>query len=194
MIKKENGIEDINNFLNRLVETVRNIVNDDSMINKCDLVQGLIGRYFDQKGLKYWAVSTHKCIMPNIIGHSFVVLNYSDNLYLIDPAYVQFKYDDSYKDIYVEDIRVKSNSPYYYAKQIGGDIIEDLIDKGYMPLTQESAYLYGNSFYHTLLGIPKDYKFSNISGNVYIDAFKRGNDKLQQYSQYAEIKDGFYKK
>ena len=166
-------------FLNNLIKEVRSIIKDDKMINKCDLVQGIIGNYLKLKNIEIHPCNTQKQISSRITGHSFIVAKLNDEYYLIDPTFVQFKYLNE-KDLYIQNIRCISNSPYYYANIIDKNGCQDLIKKGYMKLTEQNAYWYGNCFYRTMTGINKDYTFMNINGKIIINSFTKANESLSE--------------
>jgi len=181
---------EIEQLLNYIVNNIRKIVNDETFINKCDLVQGLIGRYLNKLNIKNYPCITNKCITENIVGHSFIVADfeeYGNKKYIIDPSYIQFLYlNDKEDDIYINDLRVKSKSPFYYAREINKDITSKFLKNGYMELNEENAFLYGNSFYKTKTGIPNSYEIPLINGKTYIHSFIKGNEVLRKYD-YPEI-------
>lgn len=107
----------------------------------------------------------------NATGHSFVVAVFNNKNYLIDPAFEQFYYnDDKYDDMVVNGIRVKSKSPFHYGFNINKDVINNLISKGYMELTDYNAFVYANSFYKTITGSDYDTQ-SFIEGDILLNVF-----------------------
>lgn len=184
--------EEINCFLNYIVSSVKEIVNDDNFINKCDLVQGLVGRYLNRLEIPNYPSLTNKCIMPNVVGHSFIVATINNINYIIDPTFIQFACME-FDDLYLNHFRVKSKSPFYYASIINKEKTISLISKGYLELNEETAYFYGNSFYYTLTNIKDDYVFKSINGNTFINSFLKGNEVLRNYD-CEEIKTSFNKK
>lgn len=167
-------------FLNKLILNIRKLVNDDKMINKCDMCQGLIGKYLDECNIKYYACSTNNVIAKDITGHSFIVTIINNKYYLLDPAFVQFKY--GYKeDVIINGIKCISKSPYHYLNSINNELTNELIENGYFLLDEDSAYAYGNAFYFTKTNIPSDMKLIPISGSVFIESFKKGCDQLKFY-------------
>lgn len=185
--KEELENEEVETILKYIVASVRNIVSDQKFINKCDLVQGLIGRYLNKLGIANYPCITNKCVMPNVVGHSFIIANISNKNYIIDPSFVQFMHLNSdYDDLYINNFRIKSKSPYYYASKIDADMTSCLLEKGYLELNEESAYLYGNAFYRTMTNIPINYPFNNIDGQIFINSFLKGKETLRKYD-YDEI-------
>lgn len=179
---------EITRFLDYVIKSVRTIINDEKMTNKCDIAQGIIGRYLDGLNIKTIYCSTLKQIGKTTTGHSFLLANFNDNLYLIDPAYVQFKYDKT-KDLYIKGLKCKSYSPYHYAQIINKEACDNLINKGYMPLTEENAFWYGNSFNKTKTNIPSDIEITEINGNTFIRSFLNGNEIPTRYDEYEEISE-----
>ncbi len=187
IINKENLTdEEVTIFLDNIISNINNIIKDDTYINKCDTVQGLIGRYLDKLNITYYANITNKCISKDIVGHSFIVISFKDynnDMYIIDPTFIQFLYlDNEYYDYYINNLRIKSKSPFYYAKNIDKDLTLELLQKGYLKLTSRSAYLYGNSFLLTKTNIKKDTKINLESGNTYINNFLKGKELLRDYN------------
>ena len=177
--------EEKNKFLSYIVDSVKKIIKDDKMINKCDACQGIIGRYFDKLGIIYFACSTNKVISDNVTGHSFIVANISGTLYLIDPSFVQFKFDES-DEIIIKNIKCKAKSPYKYMIMIDEKIAELLSSKGYIKLDNYTAFVYGNSFYLTKTNIPSNIKLKPFTGEVLVRSFMKGNEPLRNYG-YGDI-------
>lgn len=175
-------------FLKYIIDSVDEIVNHSTYENQCDLVQGLIGRYLQKLNVTIYPCITNKCIASNVIGHSFLVADFKENgLYLIDPSFIQFLYlDHTYEELYIKHIRIKSKSPFYYAKEINPKLLLSFLQKGFMKLNEESAFLYGNSFYRTLNSIDDQFVFEDISGKDLINQFLKGNELLRKY-EYPEI-------
>ena len=190
---KKNNInsDKINRFLKEIIKETRKIVNDEKMINKCDMCQGIIGRYFQKIGISFSPCSTNKVISDNVTGHSFIVALIEDSYYLIDPSFIQFKYDSS-EEVIIKNTRCISKSPYYYLCKINETLANELISNGYFELTEQSAYEYGNAFYLTKTSIPIDFKFIPIKGDIFIKSFLLGNDKLTNY-ETGEIELDFKK-
>ena len=188
--KEELANGELTFFLDNLIAVINDIINESSYINKCDAVQGLIGRYFKRLGIPTFANITNKCVSSNVIGHSFVVASFRDynqGDYIIDPSFIQFLYlNDDYDDLYINHLRIKSKSPFYYARAIDKELTLELLRKGYLKLTSRSAYLYGNCFLHTKVCISDDSVIDNIDGNIYINSFFKGNEQLRVYD-YPDI-------
>lgn len=177
--------EELSLFLDYIVLSVKEIVNDETFINKCDLVQGLIGRYLNKLNINNYPCITNKAVMPNVVGHSFIVAAINDNNYIIDPAFIQFALMD-FEELYINHLRIKPKSPIYYASLIDKEVTKSLLINGYVKLDERSAYLYGNCFYQTLTNVKDDYIFKNKEGRKYISEFLKGNEKLRKYD-YDEI-------
>lgn len=177
----ENDSKKVTQFLDKLVSEVRRIVNDEKMINKCDTCQGIIGRYLESISIPCFPCSTNNVITSDITGHSFIVTLIEGKYYLIDPAFIQFMYDKT-DDLVIKGIRCLAKSPYYYMEIMDEDLTKELISKGYFELNQKSAYTYGNAFYFTKTNIPSDLVLKAISGEVYMNSFTKGNDRLRDYN------------
>lgn len=190
--KKNLDDEEVKLFLDFIILSVRKIVDDDMFINKCDTVQGLVGRYLNKLGITNYPCVTNKCVMPNVVGHSFIVATINNSNYIIDPAFIQFAFLD-FNELYINNLRIKSKSPFDYALKINKNMTKELVTHGYIKLTEQSAYWYGNSFYYTLTNIKDDYKFKDISGNLYVKSFLKGKERLHKYD-YPEIFDFNFEK
>lgn len=180
--------DDASKFLDYIILSVKEIINDDTMINKCDAVQGIIGRYLKEFDISIYPCNTQKQISNGVVGHDFLVADINDVFYLIDPTFIQFKYDKS-NDLFIDNMKCKTYSPYHYAQIINKEACDNFIDKGYMELSLDNAFWYGNSFYRTKVGIPKDFKLMDINGDAFIKSFLLSDNPLSKYNEYKEIKD-----
>lgn len=65
-----------------------------------------------------------------------------------------------------------------------------MLTKGYLKLDPKSAKFYGDSFLYTKTNILKGYQFPNIKGEIYLNSFLKGQEKLQDYGyEEIELKD-----
>ena len=60
------------------------------------------------------------------------------------------------------------------------------LQNGFIRLTEESAYLFGNSFYRTLTSVDDKFIFKDIDGKTLIKQFLKGDEILKDYG-YPEI-------
>lgn len=175
--------EEIEYFLTCICQIATNIVNHPTYENTCDTLQGLIGKYLFNLGVKIYPCITNKCVTPNCNGHSFIVatFNETDN-YLIDPSFIQYLVlDDNYKDMFINHLKITSRSPFYYAKNINEQLLLEFLKKGFYKLTIDFAYMYGNAFYQSSVNILDTTVLNNLPGEYFITQFLQGNEILRDY-------------
>lgn len=159
-----------------------NDLENDSFEFKCDLAQSIICYYLDELGIKYNACMTQKAITNDIVGHSFVISELNNKLYLIDPTYRQFfKEEDNQENNYLEiqNMIVKTPNPGYFIKEEDKKHIIPFLKSGYIVLDENTARIYGDSFYNTKTGYT-DKNYKSINGNIYINSFLKGNETLSK--------------
>ena len=169
-------------------------VNNYSFNFMCDTAQSMIARYFDRLNINYNPVQTQKAISSDILGHSFLVADFLVNneikSYIIDPSYNQFFsvngcMENNFK--VVNGILVKTPDLGYFALKSDENVqnvIKKLLRCGFMELDEDNAKVYGDLFYKTKTG-SVNYFNSNLemSGSIYIKAFKKCYDKLTYTSE-----------
>ena len=89
--------------------------------------------------------------------------------------------NDNYRDLYIQGLRVKSFSPFYYAKNIDKKLLLDFLKKNYIVLNEDSAYLYGNAFMQTKVSIKEGTNIPYLDGKYFIDRFYSGCERLRDY-------------
>lgn len=192
--------EEITYFLNSLIYLTRYKINPnmDNYDYKCDLAQAMLTHYFNRLKVTTHPAETQNTIGPNNIdGHSFLTIelfveNEKRN-YLIDPTYIQFfhKENCSGANYFVSekypDKILKTPDAGYFIDEESMPMVNVLLNQGYMPLTEEVAKVYGNSFYNTrTLTNPKKLTRIKIPGSVYIEKFLRQNCKLSKTEEELE--------
>ena len=153
-------------------------INTDPLTNRCDLAQKLIGAALEQAGVIVYPQETHKTIHPEVPGHSFLIAIFNnDEPYLIDLTYRQFflkeNCDVERLKVY-EDSIILAPHPGFFAssKKEMMATAHTILERGYVPLTDEHAKHYGDSFYFAKTGRGG---YSDISGSVYKNAFLKEN-------------------
>ena len=193
----QNEVEDYLRMLNYLTRKKIN-QNMDNFDYKCDLAQAMLTHYFNRLKVTTHPAETQNTIGPNNIdGHSFLTIelfveNEKRN-YLIDPTYIQFfhKENCSEANYFVSekypDKILKTPDAGYFIDEESMPMVNVLLNQGYMPLTEEVAKVYGNSFYNTrTLTNPKKLTRIKIPGSVYIEKFLRQNCKLSKTEEELE--------
>ena len=196
---------EIDYFLNYVVYQTRTLisskkskdVNEYGFNFMCDTAQSIIARYFEKLNIVYNPLQTQKAISDNILGHSFLVADFlvdeEVKSYIVDPTYNQFFnvdrcMENNFKVI--NGIVLKAPDLGYFAlksdKRVQ-DKVKNLLASGYIELTLENAKIYGDLFYKTKTG-NINYFNSNLemSGSIYIKAFKKTSDRLTYTSNDLE--------
>lgn len=188
--------EEINLLLDNICYQTRckftNNFNNFDFSFKCDKAQAIITYYLNDLG-----VETHPCMTQNVItndieGHSFLVARFNVNgsltSYLIDPTYRQFFTDEKSEYLTHNGMILKTPSPGHFIKDEDKPLIERLLIDGYHLLDEETARIYGDSFYNTKTGYTtKDFK--SINGSIYINSFTKGHEPLSKSKEELESED-----
>lgn len=194
--KEVNDFLDIINYIVRL-KINPNLNNYD---NKCDLAVSTLYHYFKKLNCSVFSSTTQTSITNSIIGHSFFTLQlFVDGEiknYLIDPTYIQFfKKDKCTNDNYYistmyKDIILITPDPGFFIKEEMKNLCAFLLNHGHMELTEESARMYGDSFYNTKTGVSYSNKvYQTIPGSVYINAFMKGSESVSKTEEELEELD-----
>lgn len=181
--------EEIELFLDFYVASVRetlqkglNIdIENDPLINRCDLAQKLIGTSLEKAGVTVYPQETQETINKTVVGHSFLVAFFNDmkDAYLVDLTYRQLfikENCDIDRLMVADDMIVRTPDPGFFVSQ-SEELIEtasNILEKGYIKLDERAAKHYGDSFYFTKTG--RD-PYSNISGSAYLNAFLTYNKR-----------------
>lgn len=163
----------------------------DNYDNLCDLAQSILHYYFKNLSCTCHPLTTQEIITNNIVGHSFLTVELlvenQKTYYLIDPTYIQFFKEEKCKEsnYYINpkfpDYILLTPDPGFFIKKGEKEQAEFLLTYGYLPLTEEFARMYGDSFYNTKTGTnPKHLQYLSIPGEVYINAFTKGNTPLSK--------------
>ncbi len=186
--------EEANYFLGYLVALTRKMIVGNfgaNFENRCDLAQSIISSLLQQLGIEHHNVATQKAISDNVEGHSFTVvaLILEGGLanFLVDPTYQQFfiknDSDGGNKPVIIKGMICVSQSLESFIQPESVQLIENFIYWGFQRLNSDFAKIYGDSFLYTKTNIPVDYSFPNIPGEVYINSFLKGNEKLSYDSE-----------
>lgn len=185
--------EELNDFLSTIIYLTRININPklDNFDFKCDLAQSILYYYFKNLNCNIYPLTTQKTISENITGHSFLTLELIiDNqlkYYLLDPTYIQFfKKDKCTKDNYYihpqyQNYILLTPDPGFFIQDNMKENTKFLLDYGFIELNEETAMMYGNSFYNTKTGINNNYhKYQSIPGFIYLNAFTKGFTPLSK--------------
>lgn len=179
--------EEINLFLDNICYLTRCKFTSDfenfSFQFKCDTAQAIITHYLNDLGVETHPCMTQNVITNDIVGHSFLVARFNVMgmlvLYLIDPTYRQFFTDEKNDYLTNNGMILKTPDPGYFIKDEDKPEIERLLIDGYHILDENTARIYGDSFYNTKTGYTtKDFK--SIKGNIYINSFTKGHEPLSK--------------
>ena len=156
---------------NAMAEVLGLDLENDPLINKCDVAQKLLGSSLEKVGVTVYPKETRSVISNECLGHSFLVVRISDNDYLVDITYRQFFIKENC-DIdrlnMVDDLVIESPDPGYFASRepIRGTA-KTILEKGYAPLNGTTAKHYCDTFYFSKRGRGP---YSNIEGNTYLNS------------------------
>lgn len=176
--------------------------NLDNYDNKCDLAVSMLYYYFKNLGCEVFSSMTQNAITNNIIGHSFLTVQLlvdgKIQNYLLDPTYIQFfKKDKCNKNNYFvspmyKNIVLLTPDPGFFIKNRDIDKAKFLLDHGHILLIEETAEMYGNSFYNTKTGCNySTIMYQMIPGEVYINAFMHGKESVSKTEEQL-IEDKLY--
>lgn len=159
---------------------------------KCDKAVSIITHYLNDLGVETHPCSTQSEITTDIEGHSFLVARFNVMgmlvPYLIDPTYRQFFTDDKKDYLTHNGMILKTPSPGHFIKDEDKPLVERLLIDGYHILDENTARIYGDSFYNTKTGYTtKDFK--SINGNIYINSFTKGHAPLSKTKEELESED-----
>lgn len=188
--------EELSNFLKTIIYLTRYKINPnlDNYDYKCDLAQSILYYYFKNLNCNIHPLTTQDSITNNITGHSFLTLELLvDNKlqhYLLDPTYIQFfKKDKCTKENYYIHPSYPNHilltpDPGFFIKDNMIDSTKFLLDNGYIELNEDTASMYGDSFYNTKTGITKmPITYQNIPGFIYLNSFTKGSTQLSKTEQ-----------
>lgn len=148
-------------------------IQEDALENRCDYAQKIIFDMMSNNRFIVYPKETQKVINPFVIGHSFLVFNYNNSYYLIDPTFRQFctseKCNLDYMIFSNDGSVLRPTDPGYFLNMSneGKELAKSLIKNGYIKLNTKCAKLYCDSFYNGKTG--KD-KFSKIDGEIYFSS------------------------
>lgn len=200
IINKESlSQNEVNDFLDIINYMARVKINPnlDNYDNKCDLAISILYHYFKKLNCSVFSNATHSAITNSIVGHSFLTLQLlvdeKIKNYLIDPTYIQFfkKNKCTTNNYYIspmyKDIVLITPDPGFFIKEEMKELCKFLLNHGYMELTEESARMYGDSFYNTKTGISYSNKtYQTIPGSVYINSFIKGSEPVSRTEEELE--------
>lgn len=191
--KESLSAEETNDLLNIIIYLTRQKINSnlDNYDNKCDLSQSILYYYFKNLNCNIYPSMTQNVITNNIVGHSFLTLELLvDNkikYYLLDPTYIQFFKKDkcSIDNYYISpkypDYILLTPDPGFFIKDEMKEQAIFLLNHGFIELTEETAKMYGDSFYNTKTGTnPNNLTFNSIPGEIYINSFLKGKESLSK--------------
>lgn len=171
-------LENIENYFN--IDTSKN-----PLTNKCDYAQKILGTSISNLGITVYPKETQETILPHVTGHSFLVVVLPNNSYIVDPTYNQFLTIEGCNPqnfIVYNNAILKTPDPGLFIMQTneGRNLANNLVSNGYIPLTEENAKIYCDSFYYTNQGtnlINGKMPISPISGEIYLNSLLKENHR-----------------
>lgn len=188
--------EELSYFLNTIIYLTRYKINPnlDNYDFKCDLAQSMLYYYLKYLNCNIHPLTTQKSITDNITGHNFLTIELLVNNelkhYLLDPTYIQFfKKEKCTKDAYFihptyKDYILLTPDPGFFIQENMKESAQFLLNHGYIELNENTAKMYGDSFYNTKTGInPNPHIFKSIPGFIYLNSFTQGFTPLSKTEQ-----------
>lgn len=180
--------QDIETLLDYVVFSARSLITSniylENYVNKSDMCQSIICDYLNKLHITNYPNMTEHSISNYIAKHHFVVVSFNDNInYILDPTYRSMLISDNCKgsnELIIKNMRVLSPDPGFYIKN--PKLIKKLVNKGYIPLNEATAKIYGDSFYKTKTNIPAQFTMPSLSGKTYIHSFLKANEPLMNYN------------
>lgn len=186
-------------FLDYLVYVTRcKVVKDfsESFEYKCDLAQSIMTYYLRRINATTIPCSTQSAIDANVEGHNFNIVklrvNDEDRDYIVDATYRQFFLKDNCQDskfIVINGVVVVSAHPGYFILKKDYPLVREFLYHGYMEMNEETAKIYGDSFFQTKTNIPKDsVRMYRLPGGSYMTLFlKDGVDLSKSEEELRDI-------
>lgn len=191
--KESLTFEEVNNFLDVINYIVRVKINPnlDNYDNKCDLAVSILYNYLKKLNCEVFSSSTQKSITNSIVGHSFLTLQLlvdgKIQNYLLDPTYIQFFKKDKctlnnyYVSSMYNNIVLLTPDPGFFIKDEMKESAKFLLNHGYINLTEETASMYGDSFYNTKTGTSySNITYQTIPGDIYINSFMKDSEPVSK--------------
>jgi len=190
--------EEIKYFLDSLCYIARRNVNEnmDNFNYKCDTFQVMFYHYFKKINCEFIPCMTQNVITNDIVGHSFSILKLvvdgEEKLFLLDPSYIQFFINKRcQKENYFlasdfSNYVLLSPDPGYFIKEEDKELVDCLLNHGYIEFDENFARIYGDSFLNTKRGFKDFNSYQTILGKIYLNSFLKGNEKIQTSEETLE--------
>ncbi len=157
---------------------------------KCDLIRDHMLEKFNLLDINATALETQNILDADVSGHSILIIDFDDELYLIDPSYSQFFLkencnEDKYFINHEKQMVLISPDPgYYYIKNKDNlHIAKKILENGYIKLNKNSVKVYFDSFYKLRRGYSGYLQLyeNNIelSGQTYLNSILKQKEKLK---------------
>ena len=175
-----NKLENIIHKARKIIESeCKCDIKSSALINKCDYATKVMTKLLDMKHFNYSWMETIDILGNDVLGHSFLTVDYDNNKYIVDLTYLQFfTKDRCKKDMFkeVDGITILAPDPgyYYIENKDKKDIALQLLKQGYVKLDEVSAKAYLDSFYLMRRGRRIDI---DIKASTYMNALNKNDGK-----------------
>lgn len=175
-----NKLENVIHKARRIIESeCKCDIKESALINKCDYATKVMTKLLEKEQIDYSWMETIDILGNDVLGHSFLTVNYDGVKYIVDLTYLQFFTKDRciiemFKE--VDGITILAPDPgyYYIENKNKKEIALHLLEQGYVKLDEDSAKAYLDSFYLTRRGRRMDI---DIKASIYMNALNKSNDK-----------------
>lgn len=196
----------VQNAREGLLKTKDEDILDASLVGFCGLGQGITATTLKNMGLSPYIVNSES-IFSKSEKHGFVVVKipiqkeegFQNKLYLIDTTFRQFFLRDeetNLREEYIKDKRfgnrVASRPGYWMLQMKNGELLaKEILENGFVELTEENAKMYGDSFKLSEkvrkkpTRVPKKQElYTGIEGEEYIRSIM--DEQMQSEIDYSE--------
>lgn len=140
----------LTSLLCELKKKLNTITNDDSYKGLCSYAQCALHYHLESLNVKHYMHRTINTIDKDCTDHYFLIADFNvmskPISYILDPTYKQFFTSEiCFKD----DNEIKIPGKYYINHPEFKDIIIDFLDKGFIPMNDNTIKMYGDSFYYS---------------------------------------------
>lgn len=175
-----NKLENIIHKARRIIESeCKCDIKESALINKCDYATKVMTKLLEKEQIDYSWMETIDILGNDVLGHSFLTVNYDGVKYIVDLTYLQFFTKDRcrielFKE--VDGITILAPDPgyYYIENKDKKEIALHLLEQGYVKLDEDSAKVYLDSFYLTRRGRRMDI---DIKASIYMNALNKNYGK-----------------
>lgn len=160
---------------------------------KCDLIRDRVLNKLNDLNLNATPFEVQNILDCDVHGHSILILEDEEEIYLIDPSYSQFFLKENcHEDKYLinqekQMVLLTPDPGYYYLNNPHHiNIARRIMEKGFIKLNQNTAKVYFDSFYKLRRGysgfLETTGKTTELSGQTYLNSILKLKEKSKKSS------------